>query len=886
MPPRPAVPPSVRVSVYRDLHTQARAPERSVSGATSPLPTVNFAALGDDDTSIPPDTNGAVGPDHLMVALNNNIRIQSRTGTTINTVSEDFFWSSTGASDIFDPHVSYDPYGNRWIFAALSNPKSAGSSVLLGVTQTNDPTGAWNLYRVDVDSKNILWADYPSLGFNSKWVVVTVNMFSISGDVYGNSSIFAFDKANLYAGGPGNLIRFDDPYGFTQAPSVTLGYDYGPGTVYLVEDWIGNYKGQGYLRVSTLTGAVGNETYTPGWFFVVTTSPWEDAPPGGADFAPQLGSTKKIQNNDARILSCVLRNASLWVTHTVFLPAGAPTRAAAQWWSFSEYGVSEFGRVDDPTGAVFYAFPTLAVNKFSDVLLGYSQFTASQYAAAAYSFRAGSDPANTMESGVVLKTGEAGYYKTFGGPDNRWGDYSSAVVDPVNDVDLWTIQEYAASPKFANGDDPWGTWWGKVVPPFPLVTFSPASLDFGYQPAGTTSPPLSVTLTNTGGAALSNISVSLTGDYSQTNNCAGVTIPVNGNCTITVRFTPFSNLLFNGQPDPGHLSINDNARDSPQTYFMTGKAFEPQLNLSALSLTFGPQAVGTTSAAQAITVNNGGAIAFNLNLGISGDFAKTTTCGNSLAGGASCSITVTFTPTAAGARAGWLSVNDGSLRSPRLVRLSGIGTSSVPVGPKVSLSNVSFNFGTQATGTTGSTKTVTLTNSGDSTLTITTVSPSGDFAQTNSCGSVSAGGACTLNVSFTPTVAGRRTGSLKVVDNAAGSPHVIRLFGTGTSTGTAPAIGLSSLSVNFGNQPLHTLSAPRTVTVTNTGNATLNITFVGTIYTEFSVSGCVTSLAPGASCIITITFAPATTGDKRAYLSIADNAPGSPHRIWLFGRGT
>ena len=237
--------------------------------------------------------------------------------------------------------------------------------------------------------------------------------------------------------------------------------------MHLVMHWNGNFSGNGFLRISTVTGAVGSEIYTAGTAFVSTPNPWAFAPPGGADFAPQQGTTQKIQNNDSRIGSpVVFRNGSLWASQTVFLPANGPkTRAAAQWWQFTPAGtVQQFGRVDDATGTVFHAFPSIAVNSQNDALLGYSSFSAAQFASANYSFRAAADPASTMRSDVLLKAGEAVYFKTFSGTRNRWGDYSSTIVDPVNDLDMWTIQEYASSPDFPSGHDRWGTWWGKISP--------------------------------------------------------------------------------------------------------------------------------------------------------------------------------------------------------------------------------------------------------------------------------------------------------------------------------------------------------------------------------------------------------------------------------------
>lgn len=434
---------------------------------SSPSPALAFEALGDDDTAIPPDTQGAVGPNHLMVTLNNSVRVQDRSGAQVSLVTLDSFWSSTGALDVFDPKLVYDHMAGRWIFCAVSDKRVAGSSLLIGTSDSNDPTGTWDLYRVDADATDTYWADYPSVGFNKDWIVVTYNAFKNLDDAFGGAIIRAFKKADLYAGTAATHTLFPPDTGAsTLAPALT--FDNSLATLYLVQNFIGNSGGVGSLEIETITGPVGSETYT---YDVAlgkpfTSSTWEDSPPFGADFAPQNATGTKIQNGDSRILKLVYRNGSLWATHTVFLPAGEPlTRSAVQWWQFQTDGtVQQFGRIDDGTGTIFRAYPTLAVNSQNDVLIGYSTFSGTNYASASYSFRAGTDTANTMQSEVQFKAGEATYYKTFGGSDNRWGDYSNTVVDPVNDLDFWTIQEYASSPVFPISlNDRWGTWWGKIV---------------------------------------------------------------------------------------------------------------------------------------------------------------------------------------------------------------------------------------------------------------------------------------------------------------------------------------------------------------------------------------------------------------------------------------
>jgi len=133
-----------------------------------------------------------------------------------------------------------------------------------------------------------------------------------------------------------------------------------------------------------------------------------------------------------------------------------------QWWQFTTSGaVLQFGRIEDASGKTHYAFPSIAVNSADDAVIGYSRFSSAQYASANYSYRFASDPLNTMSGDIVLKAGEAPYRKDYGSGRVRWGDYSSTVVDPLNDTDIWTLQEYAASP--SGGVDRWGTWWGQLL---------------------------------------------------------------------------------------------------------------------------------------------------------------------------------------------------------------------------------------------------------------------------------------------------------------------------------------------------------------------------------------------------------------------------------------
>jgi hypothetical protein len=426
----------------------------------SPLAVATFLGLADTGTSIPPDTQGTVGAGHIMTTLNTQVRIHDKTGSAISTVSLNTFFSSVDATaNVFDPNIRYDSFNDRWIFVATANPEAATSEFLIAVSQTSDPTGSWNMYKVDCDSTDINWCDYPSVGFNKNWVVVTLNMFPIAAGNYAGDDIYAFDKSKLYAGTSAAFSKFTDTGAFTLNPATT--YDNSVDTMYLLQDWNGF---SGVLAMSTITGAVGTESYNSNVHFPTAASTWNESGPG----APQSGSTATIDDNDTRLMSVIYRNGSLWASHTIFLPDSTATRSALQWWNISTAGnVLQLGRLDDSSAATFYSFPGMSVNKDGDVLLGFSIFSSSQFASAGYALHFHSEPDGSLQSPVQYKSGVASYNKTFGGSRNRWGDYSATAVDPANDTDFFTLQEFADTPNTFGGgstQSAWSTWWAKVVP--------------------------------------------------------------------------------------------------------------------------------------------------------------------------------------------------------------------------------------------------------------------------------------------------------------------------------------------------------------------------------------------------------------------------------------
>ncbi|MFN7997345.1 MAG: choice-of-anchor D domain-containing protein [Bryobacteraceae bacterium] len=303
--------------------------------------------------------------------------------------------------------------------------------------------------------------------------------------------------------------------------------------------------------------------------------------------------------------------------------------------------------------------------------------------------------------------------------------------------------------------------------------------------------------------------------------------------------------------------------------------------LSATSLSLGTVAVTRTSASQAVTLTNTGSAVLSVGgVAVTGDFAQTNTCTAPLPPGAICSITVTFSPTAPGTRTGAITISDNAAGSPRSVALSGTG---IPGTAAIGLSPSVLSYGDQITGTISPSQPVSLTNTGTSTFTLTSIVATADAGQTNNCPpTLAAGASCAINVMFMPGGAGARTGSVTITGNAANGPQTITISGNGlAATGSAAAV--SSTAMVFPIQTAGTVSTPRTIKLTSAGVTPLNIASILATGDASQTNTCPARLQPGASCAITVTFAPTGSGPRRGAITITDDAPDSPQVVAVSG---
>jgi len=314
------------------------------------------------------------------------------------------------------------------------------------------------------------------------------------------------------------------------------------------------------------------------------------------------------------------------------------------------------------------------------------------------------------------------------------------------------------------------------------VLLSPSPVDFGNQIVGTASQPRVVTLANLTQSALTNINISFTGtnasDFTKgSSNCTG-TIAIGATCTINVIFTP----SISGA-ETATLSVSDSDASSPQIVPLAGTGTAPAspVFLTPATVNFGNQGIGTTSAAQTVTLkNNSKATVSNIVVSITGtsasSFAQTNTCGATLAVGASCPISVTFTPTATGIVTATLSVADSDSSSPQTAALAGVGTTT------------SADFTIAVSPTTAS---VAAGSSANVTVTVVGLNSFTDSVALT-CSGTPGGSTCTLNpTSVTPTPAGA-TAAATITTTARTAPAIsLRIAPRPTSGIRTATLGLS-----------------------------------------------------------------------------------------------
>ncbi|MDE3164006.1 MAG: choice-of-anchor D domain-containing protein, partial [Acidobacteriota bacterium] len=407
---------------------------------------------------------------------------------------------------------------------------------------------------------------------------------------------------------------------------------------------------------------------------------------------------------------------------------------------------------------------------------------------------------------------------------------------------------------------------------------SPTSVSFGSIEVGTTSSALQVTVQNSGASAVAINSLSVAAPFALASNACGSSIAASTACQLTVEFAPT-------QTGAAAGALTLTTTDGTQSVALTGVGAAPPTDtLSPSSLVFGGTIVGQTSAAQAVQLSNsGGEPLTSIAVAVSGPYQVASNCGTQLAAGSNCSLSVTFTPTAAGTQNGTITVSD--ILKSQTVALTGTGL----LPPAFSVSPSSLSFPAQLTGVASAPLTLTVSNVGGAPLAnvgfqITGQSALSFAVGSTNCGATLANGSsCSAQIVFTPALAGGSTATLTVTSSTLGvKAATVALGGSGQA---AAGLNVNPAQLTFIEATLGQASPAQTVTVSNTGQAAVS-NLILTTAAPFSVTqtSCGTSLAAGASCTASLVFTPTANGQATGTLTVSSSND-LPASVLLTGLG-
>jgi len=451
----------------------------------------DFLAVDDGESGFyPPDTHGDVSPTQILITLNGRIKVFTKAGTAgpLNADFSVFFNSVRNGSTVVDPRVVFDKISNRWFVCGItvSTPNRVVLAVSSGPTITGAASFSFFQFQQDLvgttpNADTGDFADYPSLGVDANCVTIGVNMFAPS---FNGSTGFVIRKSSLLTGtlnafafrqmcaaaGPGPFA----PRGVVNDdPAATQGYFIGSDNTAF---------GRLVLRRISTPGA----TPTLGANINLTVPTTVDP-----QLVPAQGSGTGIEPTNDRLFEARIRRnrianvRSLWTAHAIEVnssgvASATGNRNGARWYEIRNFTgtptLTQSGTLFDnaASAADHYIYPTVAMTGQGHMALGASVGATGRFMSAATAGRLRTDTLGAIQAPVITEAGTAAYNQVFAGR-NRWGDYSSTIVDMADDQTMWTIQEYC------NGVDSWAVRTTQLRAPRPAAptSASPASLAQG-----------------------------------------------------------------------------------------------------------------------------------------------------------------------------------------------------------------------------------------------------------------------------------------------------------------------------------------------------------------------------------------------------------------------
>jgi hypothetical protein len=486
-----------------------------------PLLTFEGGAAAQFCACAPPDSDGDVGPNHYVEAINQAFQVFDKTGTPLSPVTtyNSFFAGLPGpcgsGQNEGDPFVMYDHQADRWVISDFAWPSFPGSSFwqCIGVSQSGDPVaGPWTLYAIQIDPANTnRLGDYPKFAmWNSGGspaqdaYFFTVNLFT-SPTTFVGVRAFALDRESMLMGNPANAIAFTvplagvgDSYSFVAA-NFRTGDPPAAGRDEMVLAVDATFPGVTLTQVHARffhvdfanpgmsTFGVGSD-HTPN--AEITVNPFVQAWTATTyNLVPQQGTADKLDTLGDKIMTPVVYQnragtESLWADQTTMLnfPNG-PT--AVSWYQFDVTGgnfpaapVQQQEWTNGGDG-LFRWMASIAVDQSGNTAIGYAASSSNDHPGIRYAGRLESDPPGNLAQGeATLFTGAGSQTDTFG----RWGDYSMTTIDPADGTSFWSVGEYYANTSSFN----WHTRVGKFSfgggTPTPTPTATPTACSWSAGP--------------------------------------------------------------------------------------------------------------------------------------------------------------------------------------------------------------------------------------------------------------------------------------------------------------------------------------------------------------------------------------------------------------------
>src|SRR5262249_23125793 len=481
-----------------------------------PGPLLTFEGIGDTCGCQPSDSEGDVGPNHYVEAINETLKVFDKSGNTLSgpTTYNSFFSALVGTpcanANDGDPYVLYDKQADRWLISDFAFPSFPGTSFFqcVGVSQSPDPVaGPWALYAIQIDpANNNQLGDYPKFaiwndGGTQNAYFFTVNLFTNNTTFVGVRA-FALDRASMLAGGSANAIAFTvpiagvgDSYSFVAATfrvanppptprdEMVLAIDSPASGGVTLTQVHARFFHVDFATPANSTFGVG-ANHTPN--AEITVNGFIDAFTNTTDLVPQQGTGVKLDTLGDKLMTPVVyrfdgATESLWASGTVCQDANCTQPTGVRWYQFDVTGgtfpVTPVQQETWTNGGdgLYRWMPSIAVDDAGDTVIGYSTSSSTIFPSIRYAGRLSADPPNDLVQGEGIMF--AGVSAQTSGP--RWGDYTRTEVDPSNGSDFWHINQYA------QGGD-WHTRIGKFnfvgTGATPTPTPTPAACNWSAGP--------------------------------------------------------------------------------------------------------------------------------------------------------------------------------------------------------------------------------------------------------------------------------------------------------------------------------------------------------------------------------------------------------------------